>query len=442
MNYSESIDYIESLSKHSTYSLANIKEFLNYLNNPQNNYPSIHIGGTNGKGSSVKMLASLLADFNFTTGMFTGPHIHDWTQRYEINGQCISKEEFSRISSILKDLNYKLAQQNPEFLGLSWFEFLTAIAFYWFKERNIDVAVIEVGMGGRLDATNIITNVLATVITNTEFDHEHILGDTITKIAWEKAHIIKPHTHIITACNNDGLKVIKEFAQNNDAPILIIDPKTFKLKVVNGDHNFNLVYEQFLPLVNRHLRLMGLFQTTNCLGVLLALYIALTKLNINIVVDLPSFLAVIANSLSKITWPGRFQYLADQKILLDACHNISGAIALRKSLDFYFPKTKFIFIFACYFNKNPAGILKEILQPDDILIATQFKDKRLTYAPEELVIHARKFSPNLKSCSDIKEALSLSYKLLNDNQIIVAIGSFKVVKEVNECLVKKPDMVN
>ena len=432
MNYQESIEYIESLNKFGNHSLANIELFLAYTGKPQNNFKSIHVGGTNGKGSSSKIVASLATTFQLKTGLYTGPHIYDWVERYEIDAVCISKDKFSQIATCLKKLNKDLLSKNAEFKGLSWFEFLTCIAFFWFSENNVDLAVIEVGMGGRLDATNVISQVLATIITNTELDHTHILGNTVNAIASQKACIIKKQTPIITACNNEGLSIIEDFAKSNQASLIKIDPVNLNVDFLGQGDDLKSVCHEFKLLIIKNLNLLGSFQEVNCLCALIAFYLAIGQLNRGLLSDWSAFKAKIAVCLKKITWPGRLQYHRQLGLVVDACHNPSGAAAIKKSLDELFVNSKRIYVFACYQNKSAYTILKNILNPQDYLITTEFVDSRPVYSADELFKIARLFHPKTLCSDSINKAIDLAFEMKQADDIIVAIGSFKIVKAVNE----------
>jgi dihydrofolate synthase/folylpolyglutamate synthase len=194
---------------------------LNLHGNPQNSFKSFHVGGTNGKGSTVAILDSVLRAAGFKVARFTGPHLLRWNERFHLDGKPIDDETFARYASKIRRLSEEFGAAHPEFGPLTWFEFITALGFFLFKEAAVEVAVLEVGLGGRFDATNVVEEqLLATIITNISLDHTHILGKTEELIAGEKAGIIKPGKLIVTAATGKALDVIAARARTCRAPIV------------------------------------------------------------------------------------------------------------------------------------------------------------------------------------------------------------------------------
>src|SRR5277367_1360757 len=214
MNYLESLAYLDSLSPTlEKPSVERIKCFLNLHDNPQNSFKSFHVGGTNGKGSTVAILDSVLRAAGFKVGRFTGPHLLRWNERFHVDGKAIDDLTFARYATQIRQLSEEFGNAHPELGQLTWFEFITALGFFLFKDAAVEIAVLEVGLGGRFDATNVVGDkLLASIITNISLDHTHILGKTEELIAGEKAGIIKAGKLIITGATGAALQVIADRA--------------------------------------------------------------------------------------------------------------------------------------------------------------------------------------------------------------------------------------
>lgn len=235
MNYLESIAYLDGLAPTlEKPTLDRIAAFFEEYGNPQNCLPCFHVGGTNGKGSTVAILASVLQKCGLSVGRFTGPHLLRWNERFQINEVPIPDFQFAQYATRLKSMSEEFACRHPELGPLTWFEFITAIACQYFAEQKVDVAVIEVGLGGRFDATNVIANVLASVITNVDLDHTHILGETVDKIALEKAGIIKAGIPVVTAVGGTALRVIADRAWHAGAPLFVAELPRLIFPVPSG----------------------------------------------------------------------------------------------------------------------------------------------------------------------------------------------------------------
>ena len=274
--------------------LERIEALAAALGQPQNFYRTIHVAGTNGKGSVCAMLAEIFKVQGLKVGLFTSPHLESYCERIKINGVNISEEDFAEMIFRVKDCN----------VVATHFEVLTAAAFLYFKMRRVDIAVIEVGLGGILDSTNIITPELS-IITNVALDHENILGD-LENIALNKAGIIKEKIPIVTGATGKPLEIIRHVAAEKNSPLYEVNP---------------------LSLVPAPLSLKGEYQ----------------KFNAAIAIKAAELLGIdddkIFSALAEVTWPGRFEVVENSAgvFVIDGAHNPHGAIALRESLDKNFP---------------------------------------------------------------------------------------------------------
>jgi len=316
------IDYLQSLEKFGmNLGLERITHLLEELGNPHLKFKSLHVTGTNGKGSTCAMIASILKEAGYTVGLYTSPHLFDWRERIKINGKDISEKDFEEGIKVVKKIARRVGQPTV-------FEVLTAVAFWYFAKKKVDYAVIEVGLGGRLDATNIITP-LVSVITNIDLEHTAILGKSLAKIAAEKAAIIKPGIPVVTAEKKlEPLRVIKDYAQKKGSLLI---------KVESGLKT----------------NLFGEHQRINAACAVAAIRLARIKVSRK----------AIAQGLKKVNWPGRFQIASRSPLtILDGAHNPAGIQSLVRTLRSKFPGQKFTFIFGVQKDKDAKTMLK-LLKP-------------------------------------------------------------------------------
>lgn len=326
---------------HINLGLERITKILNLLNNPQNNKKIIHIAGTNGKGSTSKIINEILIEHfknNKNIGLFTSPHLFSYEERIRVNNEKINSDKFNKLTNEI-DI---LAKENN--IELSEFELITAVAFHYFNQKKVEYIVLEVGLGGMFDATNVIEK-STSVITTIDFDHTERLGDTIEKIARQKAGVIKENSNLIISKDNKGYKIIEEIAHKKNAKILDLP----NVKIEFNDKNFAIIDNE-----RYEFNLLGSHQAQN-LALAMA---AINSLNLNIKKD------TIKNALKKIKWHFRLEYIKDRNILIDASHNPSGIKTLKNFLDENFKNTPKTFIFGCLKNKDYIKML-DILNPKE-----------------------------------------------------------------------------
>lgn len=325
MDYKESLEYIHSISNFFCKpGLERIKELCNKLGNPQDNLKFIHVAGTNGKGSFCSMLSSILKEAGYKTGLYTSPYILKFNERININGEMIDNNSLAEIASYVKNYAETMEDKPTEF------ELITAIAFEYFKRENCDIVVLECGMGGLLDATNIIKTPIISVITGVSLDHTSFLGDTIEKIAGEKSGIIKQGIPCLWCGDNDvAEKVIENCAQNKNT------------KIINSDKNFNVsefslngtVFSTYL-YKDLFLPLLGSYQPGNACNVLSAVSL-LNDLGYNISET------HIRNGFKNTVWHARFEVLSKNPLIIaDGAHNPEGIDSAVDSVKQYFKDKK------------------------------------------------------------------------------------------------------
>ena len=383
-NYDDAVKLLTSVGKFRiSLGLERISAILDLLGNPQNKINCIHIAGTNGKGSVCSIIASILAESGKKVGLYTSPHLFKYTERIKICGENISDSDFSKYVFEISDL----AGKNN--IDLTEFEILTAVMFKYFADNKVEVAVLETGLGGRFDATNVITKPLCCAITHVDFDHTERLGDTLDKIAYEKAGIMK-----------------------KDCPCIVFEGKEVYYDVARG---VGALLEVIVPYADdSNLALKGVHQREN-LGLALSV---IDKTFPEISQE------VIDRGLKNVRHPGRFQYIKEKNLIIDGAHNPNGIKSLTESLDFYYPNMKRRFIFGCLRNKDYKTMLKTLLKEGDEVYFYHFSHQNsATY--EELKSACQTEAKELKADTEID---------FNDGYLNIICGSLYMISELVERL--------
>ncbi len=410
-SYEKAVSVLTSQGKfHIKLGLERIKSLLELYGNPQDKIKCIHVAGTNGKGSTCAMLASVLQHAGYKTGLYTSPHLLEYTERIKINDVEIPQQDFA---DLIFDI-IETAEKNA--IHVTEFEILTALAFIYYEREKIDFAIIETGLGGRLDATNIIKNPLLSIITTIDYDHVDRLGDTIDKIAFEKAGIIKPHVPIITLKDNNGLEVIKEKAfQSNSELILADESKIFLdcfVEVKTSPRNDNCSYQT---------NLKGVWQKKNLSLVLKAVEL-LRKNNVSITEN------ALTEGLKDVCWAGRFQYIEEFNLILDGAHNPNAAKLLRESLDVYYPDKNRVWIYSSINTKNYEEIMEILFRHGDIIILTQ-SCSGAAVSPDILsvIIRGKMKNSQIYKTFSVKEALDTYSQFITNKHISIMAGSLYTI---------------
>lgn len=376
MNYNEALNYIHSLPrfKENT-NLIDIKKVLAAFSNPQDNLNFIHIAGTNGKGSTAIMIQSALTISKKKTGLFISPFIIDFCERIQIDGEFISRNDLCKYTQIIKARAEKLNLQ------LSEFEFITCIAYKYFFDNNCDVVVLETGLGGRLDATNVIKKPLVSVITQIDIDHSEILGETIEKIAVEKCGIIKENSIVVSLdSQKDSVKeIIEKTAMNKNCKIFYNDSKNIIDKQISIKGN-----EFFLNNNHYSTKLLGNHQFDN----------AATAIRVLEILEIPK--EYIIEGLRKAKLPGRIDILSENPlVIVDGAHNKNGVDALYDTLkDLEINNYNAI---VCMMNdKEIESALSKILKSASKVFVTELPDNPRSVKSEQLKTICKKFNKESK----------------------------------------------
>jgi dihydrofolate synthase / folylpolyglutamate synthase len=407
MTYADAIQFLYSLRWFGAkFGLDKTFKLAALAGNPQDRLRFIHVAGTNGKGSTCAMLESIYRQAGLRVGLFTSPHLVAFGERIQVNRQIIPEPEVARL---VKELQPWL-QQFPSEAHPTFFEVVTLMALRYFAAQQCDLVIWETGLGGRLDATNIVTP-LASVITNIQFDHQKWLGETLASIAAEKAGIIKPGTPVITGTEaREALTVIEETARERHAPLTIVPREAMRRPPLD---------KLALPLLGEHQRMNA--------AVALAVVQALSP-------QLPVSEEAIKAGLSHIHWPGRLQLVSmpsGQRILLDGAHNIGGAQTLAASLRQYFPGAKPALVLGILQDKDWAAMC-ELLAPlaARILLVPVHSDR--SAKPHGLAEVCHNANPNaaVAECASLSEALPA----LAQEPFVVIAGSLYLIGEAMELL--------
>jgi len=397
----------------------------------QDRFKSIHVGGTNGKGSTVAMLDSMLRQTGLKVGRYTGPHLLRWNERFHVNGRPMSDERFAELATRLRAESEDFGRRHPEFGSLTWFEFLTVMAFIHFAENDVDIAVLEVGLGGRWDATNIISSPLATAITNVDLDHTQILGETVAEFAREKAGIIKPGRTVLTAATGDALGEVLTVAKACAAPVYQCVPPDSILPLSEESSSATQTSEALrrLPCLlegRARLSLAGSHQQLNSLVALGALLAS----GVTERLDDDFLMQVVSGGLGSVYWPGRMQLIDGLSLILDGAHNPAGARALRAALQEHFPDRSFLFVIGCFQNKDVPTYIRELIHPGDRVIACEASSRRAVFPADQIVEIAASEGIEAVSAEGVGQALGRALNQQRRHEMIVITGSFATVREV------------
>ncbi|RJQ27318.1 MAG: bifunctional folylpolyglutamate synthase/dihydrofolate synthase [Peptococcaceae bacterium] len=429
MNYREAIEYLENLTKFGfNFGLGRITELLKRMGNPHRNLKVIHVGGTNGKGSTAAMLAGILKSAGYRVGTFTSPHLHSYTERYCINGVEITQE---KVANLIGELKPHLEAMVAEgFEHPTEFEVSTALAFWYFSDEAADFLVLEVGLGGAIDSTNVVTP-LVTVITNVSMDHMDYLGHTVEEIASVKAGIIKDGVPLVTATGDgEALAVITAVCREKNAPLILVDRDLswWTLTESPAGQRFAVrgrygIYEDlWLPLIGRH-------QQVN----------AATAVAVSEILNAQGFVIpdeAIRDGLAATRWPARLEIVGREPLLLlDSAHNYDGIKSLRQALADYFPDKPVVLVLGMLGDKERSRAMAEIAPAARAVIVTRPNSPR---AGDwwKLADEARRHVSEVYVNEDIAGALEQARDLAGPEEMVCITGSIYMVGEARSLLIK------
>ena len=432
MNYQESLAYLESLNIFGIkLGLERIQKLLARLELPQERYRTIHVTGTNGKGSVSAMLAGILRHSGIHTGFYSSPHLVSYTERIRVDGQAISEQEFADCLSSIKVYIDQMVADGEE--CPTQFEVLTALAFFYFAIKHVEYAVIEVGLGGLLDSTNVIVPEVS-IITNVTLEHADRCGGTLEGVAHHKAGIIKDDVPVVTAAQGVALDIIRQQAEEKNADIFVAG-EDFSAEFISCESNFQRLEfsSGLLGAVKEPytLHLLGKHQIENA-----AVAVMAAKLIHNL--DDRITTKTIDDALSLVSWPARFERveMGRQKIIIDGAHNPAGMVALRESLDLYYPAEERVLLLGILKDKDIDTMLDILLRPNDTVVVTVPHSDRAS-DPQLLAGKVAAHVQHVEAIADNDEAMNRALELANGEKLLVMAGSLYLVGELRKMLLDK-----
>jgi len=430
MNYKECMSYIHGLNKFGmNFGLSRTERILELLGDPHKRIKFIHVAGTNGKGSTTAIISSILKAAGYKTGMFTSPFLEEFEERIQINGNNIPKEHLIRYTEMVREV---IDQVAAEGMGHpTEFEVITCIMFKYFSDMEVDFGVIEVGLGGTLDSTNVLTPVLS-VITSISYDHMNVLGNTIQKIAAEKAGIIKEGIPaVIYPQEKETLKVIQEKAEKCKSQLYYIDiDNSSFLQVINKDSRilqrvrYILKDEEIildLPLLGKH-------QITNCLTALTA--VKALEIQCGIEIDDNS----IKKGIESVIWKGRMEVMRyNPLVVIDGAHNIDGIKKLKENLKTYFSYNNLILILGILADKQVDEMIKEICPEAKEVIAVTPNSERAELS-EVLRDKILENNVNAISKNSYEDAYRYALSRLGEGDMLLISGSLYMIGDMRKII--------
>ena len=416
MNYTETLAYLDGLGKFGIHlGMERIEALLKELGNPEQKVRTIHVTGTNGKGSVTSMITNILLVSGLKVGKFTSPHLVRYNERIEVDGKEISDEDFALVVTAVRR-----AVENVMVKGTdqpTQFEVLTAAAFLHFALQKLDYAVIEVGLGGLWDSTNVITPVVS-VITNVSLDHTDRCGKTVEEIAMQKAGIIKDGIPVVTAAEGEALGPIQAMSLFKQAPLYIygkaftaqevsssMDGQTFTLSA--GDYHSN--YDVKLP---------GAHQILNTAVAVVAAKLASKQ-------DSRINEMALHQGVALTKWPGRLERISQKPdVILDGAHNPAGADVLRAALDKYYSGKKICFIFGMMGDKDISQVITTLFRKEDTVYTVRADEGTRAAEPEAL---AKQIGPQAKAMHDLAQAYKTALAEVGEDGLVCVCGSLYLV---------------
>ena len=418
MNIDEAMDWVYNVRRFGPdRSLKPTRKYLELLGNPQNSFKTIHIGGTNGKGSTSAYIAAILEAAGYKVGLYTSPHLERFNERIKINGVEISDKDAAYLLTESRTIFEKLIAY-PESMPLRFFDILTGVCFKYFEEQRVDYGVIEVGLGGRLDATNVIEP-LVSVITNIGYEHVNILGPTLEDIAFEKAGIIKPHTPVVTGeTKKNILQVFEKTAEEENTEVIQVSDyaEYERIKASPEGQVFNLETqrEEYHGLKTP---LLGIHQIINAATAVTAIE-TLEQYGITIPRQ------AIIKGVKKVYWPGRLEVVHhNPAIVLDCAKDAEATEAVRETIISDLNDRRIIAVVSMSSDKNIEGMIENIAAFADAFIITKHSVTYRAAEPERLISEITKYDKEYKVVLDHDEAFREAYEMAKPEDMVLVIGS-------------------
>jgi len=427
MSYREAMDWLFGIRRFgSKLGLKYISHLLARIGDPQDRFRSIHVTGTNGKGSTTAMTASILGAAGYKVGMFTSPHLSSFTERIVIDGRQISRGDVVRLIGEIKPFVDGMAR-DPALRHPTFFEIVTAMAFKYFAEEGVDFAVLEAGMGGKLDATNVVHS-LVSVITNVSLEHTAVLGKTVLEIAEKKAGIIKEGGALITATQDDDVfNLFREVCRRTGSRIFRVgrDIKFRKLSSSLEGQRFQLdglgdrFDELFIPLLGGH----QLFNAASAVGAVEALAFHGATVSRE----------AVREGLRRVRWPGRLEIMQRRPlVVLDCAKDVEAARAVKEALLRDFTYDRLIAVVSFSSDKNIPAMIEQFAEAADLFVVTSHRVMGRAADPSRIAEEVEKHSKPYEIVADVKDAVRRAMELSGGDGMVIVVGSVFLVGEARE----------
>ena len=432
MDYSAAITYLHSIIDYEkmrlerytpeTHNLGRVKQLLAAVDNPHTRFPAVHIAGTKGKGSAAAICESCLRAAGLHTGLYVSPHLHTFRERIQVDRQKITRE---KVVALVEEL-YPLIERVPD---VTYFEAITAMGFLYFARSEIDVAVVEVGLGGRLDATNILTPEVS-IITSLSLEHTYLLGDTLAEIAYEKAGIIKPGIPVVSAPQRAAAaQVLETISREREAPLTVVgqdweykpgpadlDGQAFTVRRATGSSELDGEY--WMPLLGRH----QLENGTNIIAALDILRRQGWRISAN----------AVREGIRTVRWPGRMEILSREPLIVaDGAHNPYSVQVLRQALEEWFPDRRWVLVFGASADKDISGMLKTLLPISDYVIVTRSDHPRAA-SPVGLADAVVSVGGGAEISVNMRKSLLRGLEVMGSEGSLLVTGSTHLVADARE----------
>lgn len=424
MSYQETLSYLFGLQKFGIkFGLSNISRLLELVGDPQKILKTVHVAGTNGKGSTAATIASIMKEAGYKVGLYTSPHLIDFTERIKISGKEIEEGEVVRLTECIRS-KIQDSEFKDELERITFFEFTTAMALLYFKEKEVDIAVMETGMGGRLDATNVIRP-LVSVITNISVEHKEYLGDTIEAVAFEKAGIIKDGVPLITGVEQPAaFQVIERVCNEKGAPLYSLGRDFSFQRKGSNTFLYNGIKESFDALT---LNLRGGHQFQNA-SIAIAAVEMLREKGFTISPE------ALIDGIGKVSWPGRLETISQSPmIILDGAHNPAGADVLSRAIKEELKFNRLYLVLGIMADKEVEGIISPLAPLAHEVILSRPKYERASN-PSDLLPLTKRYNINSTAFEELRDAIDYARSKAGSEDLIIVSGSLFTVGEARGIL--------
>ena len=422
MNYREATEYIEELQQYgSVLGLDSMRELCSRLGNPQDELRFVHIAGTNGKGSVLAYVSTILKEAGYRVGRYLSPTITDYRERFQIDGRFITQSGLCKYLEQVKEAAEAMAAEGKP--HPTPFEVETAVAFLYFLDKKCDIVVLETGLGGALDATNVVKTTVAAVFASISMDHMAILGDTLEKIALVKAGIMKDRCYVVTARQDPAVaKILKQAALLRKCKLYTADAERAK-QVYYGVTKQRFTYAGYK---NLEISMLGKFQIENAV-------VAVETIQVLAKAGFPVKEEALRRGLLLTSWPGRFSVIGKKPLFIaDGEHNEDASRRLAESLQFYFAEKKMIFILGMLKDKEYEKVINNTCNMAEHIITVTPPIRERAMPAYELAQAVRECNGNVTVADSVPEAVEIAYLLASREKdaVIVAFGSLSYLGEL------------